>query len=100
MAILMATWLKPQHSDRPTTVAMASASSGREFAEGCTKIAVRNRGAFQCWRQCEHIPVISITGLFGVNPAARQDALSESAAAPPGASPTAPHCSQIRNTTG
>ena len=50
-------------------------------------------------RQCEQMPAISISGLLGEKPAARDDALSASAAAPPGASPTAPQRSQIRKTT-
>jgi hypothetical protein len=54
---------------------------------------------FQPPRQCEQMPAISISGLFGENPAARADDLSASAAAPPGASPTAPHFSQIKKTT-
>ena len=50
-------------------------------------------------RQCEQMPAISISGLLGEKPAARDEALSASAAAPPGASPTAPQRSQIRKTT-
>ena len=44
--------------------------------------------------------MISITGLFGVKPALFAAAFRLSATAAEGASPTAPHCSQIRNTTG
>ena len=46
------------------------------------------------------MPVISITGVFGVKPAAREAVLMVSATAAEAASPTAPHFSQIRNTTG
>ena len=55
--------------------------------------------ARQLSRQCEQMPAISINGLLGENPAARAADLSASAAPPPVASPTAPHFSQIRNTT-
>lgn len=48
-------------------------------------------------RQCEQMPAISITGLFGEKPAARDEALSASAAVPPGAAPTAPQRSQIKD---
>ena len=51
-------------------------------------------------RQCAHSPVISITGVFGVKPAARDAVRIVSATAAPAASPTAPHFSQIKNTTG
>src|SRR6202000_3214039 len=50
-------------------------------------------------RQCEQMPAISMSGLFGRKPAARDEAFSASAALPPGASPTAPQRSQIKNTT-
>ena len=46
------------------------------------------------------MPEISITGVFGVKPAAREAVLMVSATAAEAASPTAPHFSQIRNTTG
>src|SRR5579883_1101519 len=58
------------------------------------RLIVRHRS-----RQCEHIPAISISGLFGENPAAREDASSAVATAPLDASPTAPQRSQMRNTT-
>ena len=45
-------------------------------------------------------PLISITGVFGVKPAAPDAVLIVSATAADAASPTAPHFSQIRNTTG
>ena len=41
-----------------------------------------------------------ITGVFGVKPAARDALLIVSATAADADSPTAPHFSQIRNTTG
>ena len=50
--------------------------------------------------QCAQMPEISITGVFGVKPAAREAVLMVSATAAEAASPTAPHFSQIRNTTG
>jgi len=50
--------------------------------------------------QCAQMPLISITGVFGVKPAAREAVLMVSATAAEAASPTAPHFSQIRNTTG
>jgi hypothetical protein len=46
------------------------------------------------------MPVISITGVFGVKPAERDALLMVSATAAAAASPTVPHFSQIRNTTG
>ena len=49
--------------------------------------------------QCAQTPEISITGVFGVKPAAREAVLMVSATAATAASPTAPQCSQIRNTT-
>src|SRR5215472_4342440 len=51
-------------------------------------------------RQCEQMPAISITGLFGTKPAARHECLRASATAAPVASPTVPQRSQMRNTTG
>jgi len=50
--------------------------------------------------QCAQIPEISITGVFGTKPTAREAFLIVSATAAEAASPTAPHFSQIRNTTG
>src|ERR1041385_1452080 len=50
--------------------------------------------------QCAQMPEISITGVFGEKPAAREADLMVSATAAPAASPTEPHFSQIRNTTG
>src|SRR3974390_1686244 len=50
--------------------------------------------------QCAQMPEISITGVFGVKPAAREAVLIVLATAAEAASPTAPHRSQIRNTTG
>jgi hypothetical protein len=50
--------------------------------------------------QCAQVPLISITGVFGVKPAARDAVLIVSATAAEAASPTAPHFSQIKNTTG
>jgi hypothetical protein len=50
--------------------------------------------------QCAQTPEISITGVFGENPAAREALLIVSATAAEAASPTAPHFSQIRKTTG
>ena len=50
--------------------------------------------------QCAQMPEISITGVFGVKPAAREAVRMVSATAALAASPTVPHCSQIRNTTG
>src|SRR5580692_351895 len=97
MASLIETLLKPQLKHSPMVTMIASASSGRDDGEGDTalsSIATRHRS-----RQCEQTPAISISGLLGENPAARDDALSASAAAPPGASPTAPQLSQIRKTT-
>ena len=46
------------------------------------------------------MPLISITGDFGVKPAARAAEVSVAATAIEAASPTAPQRSQIRNTTG
>ncbi len=45
------------------------------------------------------VPLISITGVFGENPAARAAAFTFSAIAAADASPTSPQRSQIRNTT-
>ena len=56
-----------------------------------------DRHAALQWAQ---MPEISITGVFGVKPAAREAFLMVSATAAEAASPTAPHFSQIRNTTG
>ena len=50
--------------------------------------------------QCAQTPEISMTGVFGENPAAREAFLIVSATAAEAASPTAPHFSQIKNTTG
>src|SRR5262249_24582804 len=50
-------------------------------------------------RQWAQTPAISTSGLRGEKPAAREEAFSASAAAPPGASPTAPQRSQIRKIT-
>ncbi len=98
IASLIATLLKPQLRHSPTVTAIANASSGRDDRRLChgirDSIPTRHRS-----RQCEQMPAISINGLFGENPAARDDDLSASAAAPPGASPTAPQRSQIRKTT-
>src|SRR5580700_4317085 len=97
MASLIDTLLKPQLRHSPIVTMIASASSGRDDGEGGTRFgSIRTR---QRSRQWEQMPAISINGLFGVNPAARDDALSASAAAPPGASPTAPQRSQMRKTT-
>src|SRR5271156_5031824 len=95
---------------------MASASNGRDCGECETCGSVQLRGGGKGGsrqqadgdaqatrhrgRQCEQMPAISITGLLGEKPAARQEALSASAAAPPAASPTAPQCSQMRKITG
>ena len=51
------------------------------------------------FRQCAQIPAISITGVFGVKPADFAAERKVSAAAADNASPTAPHFSQIKNTT-
>ena len=61
---------------------------------------VRDDSGAKASLQCLHTPLISITGLFGVKPALFAAALTLSATAPEAASPTAPQCSQIRNTTG
>ena len=50
--------------------------------------------------QCAQMPEISITGVLGVKPAVREAVLMVAATAALAASPTAPHCSQMRNTTG
>jgi hypothetical protein len=50
--------------------------------------------------QCAQIPEISMTGVLGAKPAAREAFFIVSATAADAASPTAPHFSQIRNTTG
>jgi hypothetical protein len=50
--------------------------------------------------QCAQMPEISITGVFGVKPAAREAVLMVSATAAAAASPTAPQRPQIGNTTG
>jgi len=71
-----------------------SEASRRESVNGMRKVERH------CLRQCEQVPAISITGVPDAKPAARHDALSASATAAPGASPTAPQCSQIRNTIG
>src|SRR4029077_8571563 len=55
--------------------------------------------ACSCCRQWAQTPPISITGAFGVKPAERAAALSWSVTPAEAASPTAPQCSQIRNTT-
>src|ERR1700682_5943273 len=97
MASLIETLLNPQLRHSPIVTMIASASSGRDDGGGDTRLSsipTRHRA-----RQCEQTPAISISGLFGVNPAARDDALSASAAPPPGASPTAPQSSQMRKTT-
>src|SRR5437764_6592983 len=63
--------------------------------------AFRNdKGGAYASLQCLHTPEISITGLFGVKPALLAAAFKLSATAPEAASPTAPQCSQMRNTTG
>src|SRR5262249_41264837 len=49
--------------------------------------------------QCVQMPVSSITGDFGVKPAARAAELTVPATAFDDASPTAPQRSQIKNTT-
>src|ERR1700739_3346487 len=97
MASLIETLLKPQLRHSPIGTMIASASSGRGEGDGGTifsSTAKRQRS-----RQCEQMPAISISGLFGENPAARDDALSASATPPPGASPTAPQRSHTRKTT-
>ena len=50
--------------------------------------------------QCAQMPEISMTGVFGEKPAAREALLMVSATAAEADSPTAPHFSQIRKTTG
>ena len=85
-----------QREDGMVTM-IANASSGRDDGAGGT--ALSSIPTSHRSRQCEQTPAISISGLFGANPAARDDALSASAAAPPGASPTAPQRSQMRKTT-
>src|SRR5437588_9090920 len=50
--------------------------------------------------QWEHMPVISMTGAFGMKPARFAAAASVLVTSADGVSPTAPHRSQIRNTTG
>jgi hypothetical protein len=51
-------------------------------------------------RQCAQMPLISITGVLGVKPAAREAFFTVSAMAAEADSPTAPQRSQIMNTTG
>src|SRR6185437_12050237 len=108
------TWLKPQDRQISTTSAAAAASSGRVTWEadvsgmkglpagfvlarfGCD-VAPANAYAALQWAQ---MPEISMTGVFGVKPAAREALRMVSATAAAAASPTAPHFSQMRNTTG
>src|SRR5215813_5896749 len=90
----MATLLKPQLRQSPIVTAIAVASSGRDEGEGGTALS-RFMAAYRS-RQCAQMPAISTSGLRGEKPATREEALSASAAAPPGASPTAPQRSQIR----
>src|ERR1700730_19386553 len=97
IASLIETLLKPQLRHSPMVTITASASSGRDDGAGGT--ALRLNPTHHRSRQCEQMPAISISGLFGENPAARDDALSASAAAAPAASPTAPQLSQMRKTT-
>src|SRR5215469_9238749 len=93
--------------DRDIIEAPAQAQSDRDCDRSCIERARRGRGrhchfrsaAAYRSRQCAQMPAISTSGLRGEKPAAREDALSASAAAPPGASPTAPQRSQIRKMT-
>src|ERR1700691_3830085 len=63
MASLIETLLKPQLRHSPIVTAIASASSGRDDGEGGTRFgSIRTR---QRSRQCEQMPAISISGLFG-----------------------------------
>src|SRR5712691_1826407 len=117
MASFTATWLKPQLSDSNTMTDAAARSSGR--TEGGTIASGRDipelfpekwapvfrrkcdktKNPRQRARQWEHTPVISITGVFGVKPALLAAAVSVSATAVEGASPTAPQRSHSRKTT-
>src|SRR5580658_7266045 len=99
IASLIETLLKPQLRQSPMVTRMASASSGRDDGARAGGTAFSSIAKNQRSRQCEQMPAISISGLFGENPAVRDDALSASATPAPGASPTAPQRSQIRNTT-
>jgi hypothetical protein len=71
---------------------MVSVVGKNDHDAGCK----RSQEALQ-WAQ---MPEISITGVFGTNPAARDAFLIVSATAADAASPTVPHFSQIRKTTG
>ena len=82
-----------EHDPREEPIMLASKRRG-DAPVVCAKFRADHS------RQCEQMPAISMTGLFGTKPAARQEALSASVMAPPVASPTVPHRSQIRNTTG
>src|SRR3974377_835662 len=94
IASLIATLLKPQLRHSPIVTTIAVASSARDDGEGDTA-TIRSAAAYRS-RQCAQMPAISTSGLRGEKPAARDDALSASAAAPPGASPPAPQRCEIR----
>ena len=68
---------------------------GRIERPGCGRDVLLHHAA----RQCVQIPLISITGDFGVKPAARAADVSVEVTSADDASPTAPQRSQIRNTT-
>src|SRR5215470_2927989 len=93
-----------------TTVAAPAASSRRADEVTCRSVhLVRDRDltredalqdvSRQPPRQWEHNPVISITDILGAKPAPLAAAAIVSPTARAGASPTAPHRSQIRKAT-
>ena len=79
------------HDDRGERIERADVMGRGRWGHACARYAAL---------QCAQMPEISITGVFGVKPAAREAVLMVSATAAEAASPTAPHRSQIRNTTG
>src|SRR5215469_7340942 len=102
IASLIATLLNPQLKQSPIITAIAVASSGRDDGgrdDGRPATAVQSICSLYDSRQWAQMPATSISGLLGEKPAARDEALSASAVAPPGASPTAPQRSQIRKMT-
>ena len=97
MASLIATLLKPQLRHSPIVTVIAIASSGRD--DGEAGAAARFNSATSSFAAMRANAGNLDQRAFRRKPRGARRALSASAAAPPGASPTVPQLSQIRKTT-
>src|SRR5262249_19171093 len=88
----------PLRREVPDCAAAVNAAGPRTDARQIHGVVAPYRCVPRGW-QCVQIPVSSITGDLGVNPAARAAEVRVAATSLEEASPTAPQRSQIRNTT-